>query len=731
MWFPTLLALAALFAQETVQDTPHGVRKPLPSAEVIAKLPADGGPEFNRLIFEASPYLRQHARNPVDWWPWGPEAFAEAARRDLPVFLSVGYSTCHWCHVMEHESFEDEAVAKLMNEHFICVKVDREERPDLDHVYMTVTQGLTERGGWPMSVLMTAEAKPFWADTYLPKESRFGRIGMLDFVPQMGENWKNNRKAILDRATQITDWVSERASTSPGAWRGPEVLRTAEDHLAQRYDKKHGGFGQTPKFPVPHQLLFLLTRHTRTGDDAPLDMALHTLDQMRLGGMWDHVGYGFHRYSTDERWFLPHFEKMLYDQALHTMAYVAGWQLTGDASYRRTAEEIIRYVLRDMTAPQGGFYSAEDADSEGEEGLFYLWSPAEARELLGEEDGQWFTDRFGLTDEGNFLEEASRERTGRSIPFLATPLDAKERERFDRIRQVLFDVREKRIHPFKDDKVLVDWNGLMIVALARAANAFGEPAYADAAKRAADFLLEHCRDEKGRLFKRWRGGQAGLTGTLEDYAFLAWGLSELYEAVLDPRYLAESKNLCDTMIAHFHDDKDGAFFITADDGLDLIVRAKQVYDGAIPSGNSVAALVLLRLSKITGDTEYADLSEEIMTSFAGGVAASPSAYSQLLAAVDVAEGPSFEIVVAGDLADSATAELLEAARTPFLPSRVLLHRPLEAEAAVATLAPWTKAQAALEGKATVYVCRDWTCELPVHTADALSKKLDPTNPNAH
>lgn len=709
----------------SVQDVPHGTRLPLPAPEVIAQLPSDGGAEFNRLIFEPSPYLQQHARNPVDWFGWGDEAFAEARRRDVPVFLSIGYSTCHWCHVMEHESFEDAEVARLMNENFVCIKVDREERPDLDHVYMTVTQALTQRGGWPMTVLMTADAKPFWAGTYIPKETRFGRVGMLEFVPQVGTDWKTNRKKILEAADRIVSYVSEQNSTSPGAWRGPEVLELAEDHLAQRYDAKLGGFGQKPKFPVPHQLLFLLTRHTRTGEPRPLNMATHTLDSMRLGGIWDHVGLGFHRYSTDERWFLPHFEKMLYDQALHSMAYTAAWQVTGEEAYRRTAEETIEYVLRDLTAPEGGFYSAEDADSEGEEGLFYLWTPAQIRELLEADDATWFSARFGLSDEGNFVEEAGQEPTGRSIPFLANELSSDERERFERVRKTLFDVREKRVHPFKDEKVLVDWNGLMIVALARAANAFGEPRYAEAAARSADFLLSECRDEKGRLYKRWRGGQAGLHGTLEDYAFLSWGLSELYEATLDPRYLVEARTLVDLMIEHFHDPEGGAFFITADDGLKLFVRAKEVYDGAIPSGNSVAALVLLRMSKVTGETEYADLAEEIMHSFAGGVSRSPSSHSQLLAAVDLAIGPAYEIVIAGELGDPKVAELLEAARAEFLPSRVLLHRPAGEQAAIVGVAPWTAGQGPIEGRAAAYVCREWTCDLPVHEPAELSAKLDP------
>ncbi|MEX1025206.1 MAG: thioredoxin domain-containing protein [Planctomycetota bacterium] len=707
----------------TLQDTPHTGRAPLPDAEHIAELPADGGAEFNRLVFEASPYLRQHARNPVDWYPWGDEAFQVAAERDLPVFLSVGYSTCHWCHVMEHESFEDAEVARLMNENFVCVKVDREERPDLDHVYMSVTQALTGRGGWPMTVLLTPDAKPFWAGTYLPKESRFQQVGMLEFLPAVRESWKTRRDEILSSSESIVRAITQRSGSQPGAWKGAQALALAAEQLEGRYDPRHGGFGQRPKFPVPHQLLFLLTRYTRSGDAKLLEVVEHTLQSMRLGGIWDHVGFGFHRYSTDERWFLPHFEKMLYDQALMTLAYTAAWQVTDDPAYRRTAEEILDYVLRDLTSPRGGFLSAEDADSEGEEGLFYVWSPKAVRALLAKDDAEWFIERFGLTDEGNFLEEATQVRTGNSIPFLEQPLDDAEQERFADIRERLFAAREKRVHPFKDDKVLTDWNGLMIAALARAAEAFDEPRFAEAATRAADFVTAELRTKEGRLHKRWRAGQAGLDGTLEDYAFLSWGLSELYEATLEPRHLAVARELADTMIAHFHDAEGGGFFLSADDGLELFVRAKEIYDGALPSGNSVAALALLRLARMTGEVEYATLAEEIMHSFAGSVAPNPSAYTMLLAAVDMAEGPSHEVVIAGDASDVRTQALLRTVRAPFLPSLVLLHRPLEPDAAIAEIAPWTTDQIAIDGRPTAYVCREWACELPVDDAAALAAKL--------
>jgi uncharacterized protein YyaL (SSP411 family) len=723
-----LLALPLLACPPTAQEHPH-VRQPLPTPEEIAELPPDGGPDWNRLVFEQSPYLLQHAGNPVDWHPWGEEAFELARELDRPVFLSIGYSTCHWCHVMEHESFEDEQVAKLMNDHFVCIKVDREERPDLDHVYMTVTQQLTGSGGWPMTVVMTPDAKPFFAGTYFPKEDRGGRRGMLSLVPGIYDVWMAKRDEVLKSADEITAHVARLTGSTPGDAPGVELLDSGVAMLSRRFDANEGGFGTAPKFPVPHNLVFLLQQHLRTGAPQLLAMVERTLVKMRNGGMFDHVGFGFHRYSTDPDWLLPHFEKMLYDQALMTLAYVSAWQVTGADTYRRTAEEVLTYVLRDMTAPEGGFYSAEDADSEGEEGLFYLWKPGEVVEVLGETEGDVFCRLFDIKEGGNFHDESTGRRTGDSIPHLRQPLEASAQEmglepgelaeKVEAMRAKLFAAREHRIHPLKDDKVLTDWNGLMIAAMARAGAAFDEPRYTTAAKRAADFALAHLRDEDGRLYKRWRGGQAALPGVLEDYAFLAWGLLELYEATFDARYVAETLALVEHMVAHFSDEEHGGFFLGADDGEPLFVRGKEIYDGAIPSGNSVAVLVLHRLARMTGDTRWEELAERTASAFAGEIARGPGGSTLLLQAVDFAVGPSYEIVVAGDPEAEDTRTMLRALRSRFLPNKVVLLRPPGDEPEIGKLAAFTIPQRSIDGKATAYVCRDFACELPTTDVEAM------------
>ena len=726
-----LLTLASVLAMTASAEDEHQVRPPLPSPQDIASLPPDGGPRFNRLVFESSPYLLQHAANPVDWYPWGDEAFARAKELDRPIFLSVGYSTCHWCHVMEHESFEDEAVAELMNEAFVCVKVDREERPDLDQVYMSVTQAMTGSGGWPMTVLLTPDGEPFFAATYIPKESRFGRRGMLDLVPHIQEVWQTRRDDVVKDAERIVQHVSRMSTDMTGSTLGPEVLDRAYEQLSQGFDPRYGGFSQRPKFPVPHNLLFLLQRHQRTDEAKALEMVTRTLDEMRRGGIYDHVGFGFHRYSTDQEWLVPHFEKMLYDQALLTMAYTAAWQVTGDDEYRRTAEEVLTYVLRDMTSPEGGFYSAEDADSEGEEGLFYIWTEDEVTAVLGEDDANLYRDVYGFARDGNFRDESKGTLTGRNIPHLGRALAAEAldrgmqedelRARLESARERLFEARERRIHPLKDDKVLTDWNGLMIAALSRAATAFDEPRYADAARRAADFVLAELVDDEGRVAKRWRLGQAGLPGTLEDYAFLAWGLLEVYEATFDVRYLHDAKRIVDAMIRHFAAEK-GGFYLSADDGLELFLRPKEIYDGAIPSGNSVAAMVLMRLARITTESDYEKHVEGIFRAFSRRTGSSPIGHTFLLWAVDFAVHPSYEIVIAGAPEAADTRALLRAVHERYLPNKVLLLREAD-DAEVIDLAPYAEAQGPLEGRATAYVCQSFTCNLPTTDAGKMLELL--------
>ena len=710
-------------------------RQALPGPDEIAQLPRDGGPEFNRLIFEKSPYLLQHARNPVDWFPWGAEAFQLAKRLDKPVFLSVGYSTCHWCHVMEHESFQDEEVAALMNKYFVCIKVDREERPDIDNVYMTVTQAMTGSGGWPMTIVMTPEKRPFFAGTYYPKEGRYNRPGMMQLVPRLGEAWRTQREKVLESAEEIIAALKQYSGGSPGEPMGEAVLHEAFRQQKYRYDRTHGGFGRSPtfrpKFPTPHNLSYLLRYWKRTGNQEALDMVEYTLTRMRIGGMWDHVGFGTHRYSTDQKWLLPHFEKMLYDQAMLSIANVEAYQATGKEKYARTAREIFTYVLRDMTSPEGGFYSAEDADSEGVEGKFYVFKPDEIIEILGEEEGQFFNEIFNIVEGGNFVEEAARHRTGDSIPHLQNELmdlaaDFKltEEELSDRVeaaRAKVFEVREKRIHPYKDDKILTDWNGLMIAAFSKGGRALNDARYTDAAKKAADFVLKELTDDEGRLLKRYRQG-GGLPAHLEDYAFLTWGLLELYEACFDVRYLKEAIRLTDFMLEHFWDEKECGLFITSDEGEKLIVRSKDIYDGARPSGNSVATLNLLRLGRITANSEYEKKADEIIRAFSGKTRTSPLGHSQLMIAVDFAVGPSFEVVVAGDPAGADTMAMLRAIRKEFIPKKVVVMRPDDG-GEITELAPYTKEQESKNGAATAYVCQDFACKLPTTNIRDMLKSL--------
>jgi len=698
-------------------------RAPLPKAEEIAKLPPDGGAEFNRLIFEHSPYLLQHARNPVDWYPWGDAAFAKAKAENKPVFLSIGYTTCHWCHVMEHESFEDEEVANAINAGFVPVKVDREERPDIDEVYMTVTQAMTGSGGWPMTVIMTPDKKPFFAGTYFPKQDSQGRSGLLTILAIFQQLWTEQPEKLLSESERIVKFLRDRTEGAAGDLPGVALLDKAYGHFLQVFDPQNAGFGGAPKFPVPPNLSFLVRHHHRTGDAPALDMVDRTLTAMRLGGIYDHVGFGLHRYSTDRVWLVPHFEKMLYDQALLLLALMDVYQAGGNEFHAQTAREVITYVLRDLTAPEGGFYSAEDADSEGKEGTFYLWAPGQVAEVLGDTEGTFFNELFQVTREGNFLEESRRAKTGESIPHLKSALAPDQRDRAEAARRKLFAYRETRIHPQKDDKILTDWNGLMIAALARASQVLDSDEYREAAVRAADFALSTLRREDGRLVKRYRAGQAGLAAHLEDYAFLAWGLIELYEATFDVKYLQAAIELTDAMLGHFWDAKDGGLFMTADDSEELLVRTKSLYGGAIPTGNAVASLNLARLHRMTGRADFADRLDELLKAFGQQIGEAPHAFPLVMQTVDFLNGPSREIVIAGDLADPAVRELIRTVRRPFLPNKVVLFRPNGESPEITQLAPFTAAQAALKGKATAYVCENFACKLPVYTPEELAALL--------
>ncbi len=731
----TIALVVALVACDNSSEAQTTTRKSLPAPEVIASLPPDGGDEFNRLVFEQSPYLLQHARNPVDWYPWGDAAFEVARKADKPIFLSVGYSTCHWCHVMEHESFEDEEVAELLNKYFVCVKVDREERPDVDQVYMTVTQAITGSGGWPMTVMMTPDREPFFAATYIPKANRYGRRGMMELLPLIGTAWRDQRAELEASAKGIVKQLADRSGGNPGPPLNQSTLEACYQQLAQSFDSTNGGFGGAPKFPRPHNLRFLLRYAARSGNQTGVDMVVKTLREMRRGGIWDHVGLGFARYSTDEKWLVPHFEKMLYDQALIAMACVEAWQMTGYEDLRQTAEEILEYVERDMTAPSGGFYSAEDADSEGIEGLFYLWSTADLKSALGDEDGAFAATIWNASESGNFESEADEVKPHANIlhltkdaGVLASELDlevAEFEERMEAVRRKLFQIREPRVHPLKDDKVLTDWNGLMIAACAMAGRAFDEPRWTELAKRAGDNLLTSLRAENGRLYKRSRLGEAGLTGLLEDYAFSVWGLLELYESSFDERYLVASIDLTKIALEFFWDEESGGFFLAPSDGEALIVRSKEIYDGAIPSGNSVFALNLLRLSRMTANAEFDDRAHELIRAFSGDVQRGPMGFTQLMLAVDFSVGPAFEIVIAGERGAEDTSAMTRALAAVFLPNKVVIFRPAGEDAPlITTIAKYSEPQVWRDGRATAYVCQNFACKQPTTDIQVMLDSLD-------
>ncbi|MFC1917976.1 thioredoxin domain-containing protein [Chloroflexota bacterium] len=693
----------------------------------------------NKLAKEKSPYLLQHAGNPVDWFPWGEEAFARAKQENKPVFLSIGYSTCHWCHVMAHESFEDPQVAKLLNETFVSVKVDREERPDIDGVYMTVCQMMTGSGGWPLTIIMTPDKEPFFAATYVPKYTRFGRIGLMDLIPRIQQVWSQRRDEAVSSARQVTEIMRKNVSGEDGQPLAEPVLHQTYEQLRERFDTQNGGFGGAPKFPTPHNVLFLLRYWKRTGNEQALAMAESTLKAMRRGGLYDHVGFGFHRYSTDSGWLVPHFEKMLYDQALLAIAYTEAYQATGREEYAQTAHEIFAYVLRDMTAPEGGFYSAEDADSEGEEGKFYLWTKDDIQKALSVPEAELAIKVFNISEEGNFADEIAGNKSGRNIlhldktvnelaPGLGMPAGAL-REQIAGIRQQLFDFREKRVHPQKDDKILVDWNGLMIAALARGAQVFYEPGYATAARRAVDFILNNVRTPEGRLLHRYRDGEAGFTAHVDDYAFFICGLLEIYEATFEVSYLKAALELNKDLMQHFWDNTRGGFYFNADDAESLLVRQKDIYDGATPSGNSVTMLNLLRLGRITANADYEEKAARIGRAFYAQVSQSPSAYTQLMVAVDFAVGPAYELVIAGGAQSADTKKMLKAVRGRFLPDKIVVLRPADVESPeIDDISGFTRHHVSIDGKATAYVCHNYHCELPAVDIEDMLKLLESNSP---
>jgi len=679
----------------------------------------------NRLADETSPYLLQHAHNPVDWFPWGDEAFERARNEDKPVFLSIGYSTCHWCHVMERESFEDEDTARLLNQNFVSIKVDREERPDIDETYMKAVQMMTGSGGWPLSVFLTPEGKPFYGGTYFPPRAGFGRPSFRQVLASIAQSWRTKRADLLTSSQSLTEALGRPVLAGPERVLAPDVLTKAFDALSGYFDPLHGGFGHAPKFPQPTMLTLLLHYGHRSGQQAALDMVDRTLDAMARGGIHDQLGGGFHRYATDAQWLVPHFEKMLYDQALVSQAYVQAYQAGRKPIHAMTARNVFDYVLRDMTHDEGGFYAAEDADSEGREGAFYVWRRDEIESILGEPDAEIFSGYYDVTHTGNFEDGENVLHIAGPLEGIAKKLNKSSEEigaRLAAARQRLFEHRNTRPRPGRDDKIVTSWNGLMISSLACGGAVFGEDRYIQAAERAAAFIIESLHVD-GRLMRYFRAGRVVEKAFLDDYAFLIQGLIDLYEASFDPRWLRDAGALAGQMIDLFADEAEGGFFMTGRDAEQLISRDQPVYDGVMPSGNAAAALVLLKLGTILMEDRFTQQAERILRRFSGRIVESPTGFTAMLLALDYRLGPSQEIVIAGRASDARS--LIQETRRHFLPNATLLFRETGPRGdAISQMVPFTKDLAPLDGHATAYVCEDYACRRPVTTTDDLATVLN-------
>lgn len=663
----------------------------------------------NRLINEKSPYLLQHAHNPVDWYPWGRKAFERARLMDRPIFLSIGYSTCHWCHVMERESFEDARVAALLNRLCVAVKVDREERPDVDAVYMAACQAFTGSGGWPLTILMTPDQKPFWAGTYLPKQSRWGQPGLLELLEEVESLWDTQRDQLLQAGDQITAHIS--GPESPSAAPEKDLLREAFTQFQRSFDVKNGGFGQAPKFPTPHNLLFLMAYARMEHNADASRMAETTLTQMARGGLFDQIGGGFSRYSTDERWLAPHFEKMLYDNALLSYTYLESYERTGQKFFQTVARRTISYVLRELTGPRGEFYCGQDADSQGVEGKYYLLTPRELHEVLGPKDGARFCSWYDISDRGNF--------EGKNIPnLLGNEEFAREHPDLSALRKKVRDYRRDRVPLHRDDKVLTAWNALMIAALAKASRTLGKAEYLHAANRAWKFLREELTAPDGRLMLRWREGEAAHAGQLDDYAFCAWASLELYAATFEVDFLEEAARLARIIKRRFWDKGQGGFFLTADDAEKLIIRPKEAYDGALPSGNSVAGWVFSRLWELTGEPDWEETADRQLAFLTGNARQYPAGHAFALLALREALDPSRELVCA--TADGIPEGLIKLAERHEL--RAVVKTPENAKR-LADAAPYTAAYPVPASKAAFYLCRQGACASPVFSLEALEKLL--------
>jgi hypothetical protein len=675
----------------------------------------------NRLINQTSPYLLQHAYNPVDWYPWGSEAFEKAAKENKPIFLSIGYATCHWCHVMEAESFENEHIAGILNTHFVAIKVDREERPDLDDVYMAAVQLMTGAGGWPLSAFLTPQRRPFYGGTYFPPQDVYGRPGFERVLLSIADAWKNRRDEVINSAENVTNILTPASAQEGFEQLKPPLLEEAFVQINNAFDPEYGGIGSSPKFPSPSYLYFLMCYWLRVKEDKALQMVTKTLDCMAAGGIYDHIGGGFHRYSTDRRWRVPHFEKMLYDQALISRCYVQAWQITKNPEYAHIAAETFDYVLRDMRDASGGFYSAEDADSEGREGTFYLWSPEEIEAVLGVDEGGIFNEYYGVTEEGNFEDKNILSRTI-SIEDLAANSDCG----IEHINEILFKSRKKllvrrdaRIRPSRDEKIIAGWNGLMIESLAYGGVAMQKQKYIDAAAASAEFIFGTLL-QKGRLMRYCRDGKVVEKAYLDDYAAMAAAMIALYEATFNAKWLRHAIELTDTMIELFEDTQQGGFFLNGSDSEKLIILPKPSHDGAIPCGNSTAAEALLKLGRLTMNTVYTEKAAKTLKAFSKHMSDSPLSLTQMMIPLGFWLGPTQEIVIAAGANAAQAKEMLQLAQRYFLPNAVIIfHDSKEIEKIV----PFVKSQTAVDNKATAYVCENYVCKKPITELTELEKTI--------
>ena len=681
----------------------------------------------NRLAEETSPYLLQHQYNPVQWYPWGEDALRKSREENKPIFLSVGYSACHWCHVMEHESFENEEIAKILNAHFVSIKVDREERPDIDGIYMEAVQMMTGQGGWPMSVFLLPDLRPFFGGTYFPPDDKWGRPGFKNVLLRLAEVYRTRQEDLRDNAESITTNLQQMGVVSRGKNDlKAEWIDQAAQELKERFDSTWGGFGSAPKFPPSMALMLLLRKWKRSRDQEWLKMVEVTLQRMALGGLYDQLGGGFHRYSVDNYWLIPHFEKMLYDNALLSRVYLEAYQATGSALYRSVVGDTLDYALREMTRPSGGFYSAQDADSEGEEGKFFVWRPEEIEGVLGKEEAEVFCRFYSVTEEGNFEGKTSALFIQKPPRVFVEELGITEEKLFEVLRRgraKLFAERERRTKPGLDDKILTSWNGLMIGSMALTGRILEHPPYVEEAGKAADFILNNMRDERG-LLRSHREGVSKFNAYLDDYAFLIVGLVDLYESSFEPRWIRIASDLAREMISRYWDDGEGAFFFTAHDHERLIVRKKMTQDGAIPSGNSMAALGLLKLAKLSGEMEFAEYGEGVLRSFGEYLGRAPAAFHMMLVALDFFLDSPVEVAIVGERDSEDTRTALKAIDSRFIPNKILALKTESSGEAADAVVPLLDGKTMVDGQATVYLCENFTCKEPLKGRSAIENALE-------